>query len=90
MKLNKKEKQLLSIIDNSSVDDFLERSSKILKINPREVEKIIKKLQKENLIKIVSIVEKNMIYSHTKKVKKNMLDENLFYKYGSRPLHTYS
>ncbi|MBT4539482.1 hypothetical protein HOI26_04910 [Candidatus Woesearchaeota archaeon] len=83
------EKQILTISDNSKVEDFLEKSSEILKINKTKIKKVIKQLLKEGFISVIKL-ENQRIYSHTSKVKKEMLDENLHHKYGSRPMHTYS
>jgi len=81
-------KQILTIIDNSNITNFLENSSKILDVNADKINPIINYLLKQELIEIIELGN-NKLYSHTSKVKKEMLDENLHYKYGSRPLNTY-
>ena len=77
------------MIDDYKINNFPENASQILKINKIKIMKTIKQLLKDKLISIVKIGNKK-IYSHTSKVKRDMLDEGLHYKYGSKPLHTYS
>lgn len=82
-------KQVLTIINGSEVKNFLAIALKILKTDEGKIKEIVDQLVKEKYISIIELGNKKKIYSHTSKVRKEMLDEDLHYKYGSRPLHTY-
>jgi hypothetical protein len=82
-------KQILTLSDNSKIDNLPDKASKILKIDINKIKEIIEQLLKEGLISIIKL-ENQRAYSHTSKVKKKMLDETIHYKYGSRPMYTYS
>ncbi|MBL7147358.1 MAG: hypothetical protein ISS82_00855 [Nanoarchaeota archaeon] len=85
MKLSKKEKQVLTILDEFKVGDSL----KFINISKTEKNKVINKLMKLKLIRITKINNKSW-YFHTDKVKEDMIDKDLNHliKYGSRPIKT--
>ena len=90
MKLGEKEKKVLTILDTSIVNGFDEEISNILKISIKEIRDIIKFLMDEGFIEIIDLkVDDKKLYSHTIKVKRGMLDDDLHYIYGSRPKNTY-
>ena len=81
-------RKILTIADDSGVEDFPERVAKILKVDKIKIKEIVNSLLEEKFISIIEL-ENQKIFSHTSKVKRQMLDEDLHYKFGSRPLHTY-
>ncbi|MBS3083340.1 hypothetical protein J4423_00900 [Candidatus Pacearchaeota archaeon] len=81
-------KKVLTLIDCSEVKTFPQITSEILCINLKDVRKIVNRLIKEKFVNVIKLGNKS-IYSHTSKVKVEMIDEDLHYKYGSRPLSTY-
>lgn len=81
--LLKKEKDILTLMDSSLVNGFIEFAQKFIEYDKKEIEKIISKLLKEKYVKIViTLNEDNKIewYFHTKKVKPNMINDDIRYK----------
>jgi len=82
-KLTKKEKDILTLMDDSLVNGFIEFTKKFMEYPEKDIKKIVSKLISKNYIKIVTTPnENNKIewYFHTEKVKPNMINDNLRYK----------
>ncbi len=82
------EKKILAVIDLMPVSDFPKKALEWTKLDEDKTKSIIESLLKKDLVEITDIMHRKT-YEHTKKVKREMLDEDLHYKHGSRPLHTY-
>jgi len=81
MELTKKEKQILTLIDDSKVYNFIELAQKHVKISKEEIEKIVEKFLKLKLINKVELKKGEFWYFHDKsKVTKDMRDDDLYYK----------
>jgi hypothetical protein len=86
--MNREEVQVLSIIDGSHVHDFLEKAAEILNMGRDIISNIVESLKKEEYVATMQIVN-NEIYTYTKRVKKEMLDPDLYRQYGSKPLYIF-
>jgi len=87
MKLSKKEKQVLTLINDIKVESFIEFTQRYIDLSSSEIKKIVKKLLKLELIEIISLTdEKDLWYFHTKQFEKKELDEELYYNvnFGSK------
>ncbi|MBU2562218.1 MAG: hypothetical protein KKF68_00985 [Nanoarchaeota archaeon] len=83
MKLNKKEKDILSIMNDSSEKQILEFAKKHTKYLEKDIKKIANKLTKENYVEKVKIPVGDKIvvlYFYTKKVTKDLLNDSLKWK----------
>lgn len=81
MKLNKKEIDILSLIDDQSIDDFLEFASKNTKYKEEDIQNVIAKMN-EKFVEIIILpqgeTEKGW-YFRTKKGEAVKLNDNLRY-----------
>lgn len=83
MVLSKKEKDILTLMNLTPVEGFLEFSKNFVNYNKEDIKKISKKLIKNGYVKTITIPQKNKkvkVYVHTKKVKNGMLNDNIRYK----------
>ena len=95
MKLNQKEKQVLTLLDDVKVEGFEEFVQKFINLSKSEIQKIVNKFKELQLIQIITLSdEKDLWYFiDRRKVKQDMLDDDLRYRrdYGSdRPILTSS
>lgn len=80
--------RVLSIIDGSIISDFVDKASQILNIEESRVKEIVEYFVREELVKTISLVNKE-IFTYSPSVDKRMLDKGLYEKYGSKPLYIY-
>ncbi len=87
MKLNKKEKQVLTILDSAKVNGVEELVQKFVWLPKDRIQKIVEKLEKLGLIDIIILPNDNQSYyfHDTRKIKPDMLDDDIRFKrdYGS-------
>jgi hypothetical protein len=82
MKLNKKEIDVLSLIDDQSVDDFLELASKNTKYKEEDIQNAVAKLLNEKFIEIITLPQgdsEKKWYFRTKKGESVKLNDDLRY-----------
>jgi len=82
MALSKKEKDILTLMDSSFVNGFLEFAQKFVEYTKEDIGKISKKLIKKGYVKIITIPQGNSKikwHFHTEKVKPEMLNDNIRY-----------
>ncbi|MFH1916202.1 MAG: helix-turn-helix domain-containing protein [Nanoarchaeota archaeon] len=76
--LNVHERQILAIINDASVKDFVHFADRYVHLSAEQVHKILERLQKDGLVEILEVADHDdQRYFHTKKVTKELLDESI-------------
>jgi hypothetical protein len=82
MELTKKEKDVLSLMDEITLDGFVGFVKKVLNYPNKDIKIIANKLVKFGFVKIIDISQTGKSkkwYFHTKKVSNDMINDNLRY-----------
>ena len=83
--MNGDEVRILSIIDGSMVDDFVEKACLILDMDQETVRNIVSNFEQQELVTTMSLVNGEM-YAYAYHVDRSMLDQDLYSNYGQKPL----
>ena len=88
MDLTKEEKQILTLLNDTPVKDFLDYAQGYINLKRGNIKRIVDKFLNWRFIEILKLKNKNDLwYFHTDKVKEDMIDTSLDYrlKFGSNP-----